>query len=342
VFAELAEWWDAQPLVRQIPFLNTRILGCWEEGFDEPGSRLHVALLHRDRHLVAALPLYESRGRLRTLSQEHASSTDIVTGDDGEVIDELPRWLDTLRVAHLYRVRSESPIVAALPSHPRWLVQRVLRGPYVDLRGWPDPSRPRPSSNFLKGLRRRRRRLEEIGDVTYVDHQSPNEVGAILDRGLRMEAAGWKGERGVATLQVPTHERWFRSVAEVAESEGWLRLSTLHLDDRLIAWSYDLVYEGRRHGLIAAYDESPDVSLLSPGNLLVDEILTHSAAAGLDRYEFGNGDHAWKYDWTAEERHVYDLLVFGSGITGRAVALAKRLSDALRKPEPAGAGISDS
>jgi CelD/BcsL family acetyltransferase involved in cellulose biosynthesis len=106
------------------------------------------------------------------------------------------------------------------------------------------------------------------------------------------------------------------------------------LEDRLIAWCYDLVYAGRRHGLIASYDESPDVAPLSPGNLLVDQVLEHSAAAGMDRYEFGNGDHSWKYDWTSDERRVYDLLIFGSGLAGRVVAGAKRLSDLRRPAEP--------
>lgn len=325
VFAELAEWWDAQPFVRQIPFLNTAILSCWEEGFDEAGSRLHVILLDRDGELVAALPLYEARGRLRSLSQEHASSIDIVHGDDPEVIERLPRWLDSLQIAHLYRVREESPIVSAVDTHPRWNVQRVLSGPYVDLDGGIGTGRRRPSNDFLKGLRRRRRRLEELGTVTYVDHPAPDEVDALLNRGLELEAGGWKGQRGVAALQVPTHEQWFRNVAEVAQDRGWLRLSSLYLEDRLLAWCYDLVYAGRRHGLIAAYDESVDVKPMSPGNLLVHQILEHSSDAGLDRYEFGNGDHAWKYDWTDTERRVYDLLLFGSGLSGRTAAGLRKL-----------------
>ncbi len=340
VFAELAGWWDAQPFVRQIPFLNSAVLSCWEEGFDELGSRLHVLLLHREGDIVAALPLYEGKGRLRSLSQEHASSTDIVHGDDPEVIEQLPRWLDSLKIAHLYRVREESAVVAALANHSRWNVQRVLNGPYVDLGSGLGQGRHRPSSDFLKGLRRRRRRLEEMGTVTYVDHPAPEEVGSLLSRGMELEARGWKGQKGVAALQVPSHERWFRNVAEVAQDKGWLRLSGLYLEDRLLAWSYDLVYSGRRHGLIAAYDESPDVKPLSPGNLLVHQILEHSSDAGLDRYEFGNGDHAWKYDWTDSERHVYDLLIFGSGVSGRAASGLRKLRQIRRPSTPAKVGAT--
>jgi CelD/BcsL family acetyltransferase involved in cellulose biosynthesis len=322
VFSELSEWWDRQPIARGLPFLHSKILGCWEDGFEEAGSRLHVLVLQRDGELVAALPLYQARGRLRSLDQEHATWFDVVAGEDPEVDEEIPRWLDSLSLAHLYRMREESPIVAALDSHPRWVVQKILDGPYVDLSAGMEAIRSRLSKEFMRTLRRRRRRLEEMGEIEFVDHPPGPEVGSVLEEGLRLEASGWKGRRGVATFDVPSYERWFRSVAEVAEDEGWLRLSALRLDGRLLAFRYDLVYAGRRFGLITCFDESPDVASMSPGSLLVESVLERSAADGITAYEFGNGRHSWKFDWTSNQRRVYDLLVFGSGPKGRALSMA--------------------
>jgi CelD/BcsL family acetyltransferase involved in cellulose biosynthesis len=193
------------------------------------------------------------------------------------------------------------------------------------------------SKEFHRTLRRRRRRLTELGEVTYVDHPPRDQVESVLNEGLRLEAEGWKGREGVAVLNRPTHERWYRSVAEVAEDEGWLRLSSLYMDDRLLAFRYDLQYGSSRHGLISSYDESPDVSF-STGSLLLESVLEQSATDALRTYEFGYGNHPWKYDWTSDERRVYDLLIFGSGLAGRAVAMAKRLSDLIRDAEPAVVG----
>jgi CelD/BcsL family acetyltransferase involved in cellulose biosynthesis len=193
------------------------------------------------------------------------------------------------------------------------------------------------SKEFHRTLRRRRRRLTELGEVTYVDHPSPNQVESVLNEGLRLEAAGWKGEKGVAVLNLPTHERWFRSVAEVAEDKGWLRLSSLYLDDRMLAFRYDLHYGDKRYGMISSYDESPDLSF-STGSLLLESVLEQSAEDAVGTYEFGYGSHPWKYDWTSDERQVFDLLIIGSGFVGRAVAGVKRLRDRGRPAEPAVVG----
>ncbi len=334
VFIELADWWDTQPVVEENPFLNTAMLGCWEDGFDESGSQLNVLLLHRDGELVAGLPLYRAGGRYRSLDQEHVQSFDVVTGSDEEVLAEIPRWLDRLGVAHLYRVRTDSPIIASLPSHGRWFLQRTLKGPFVRLDQGFDPVQEASRRRTTRS--RHRRRLSELGQVKFVDHVGTEDVDSMLDEGFRLEAAGWKGKHGVSTLDMPGYHKWFRSVAGVAEARGWLRLSSLRLDERLLAFQFDLVFDRTRYLLITCYDEAPDVASLSPGSLLIESVLEQSAQAGLHRYELGNGNQPWKYDWTSEEREVHDLLIFGTGLRGRSMAAAHRLRRALGKGRSGG------
>jgi len=330
VYSELSGWWDAQPVAREVPYLNSRILSCWNEGFDEPGSKRNVLLLKHDGDVVAGLPLYKSRGRLRTPSRAHSDSIDVVAGDDPDVWAQIPRWLDGLSIAHLYRLRQDSPLIEAASDHARWSVPLVLQSPYVDLGNGMEHVRAGLSKEFARTLRRRRRRLEELGEVRYVDHPSAADVQSVLNQGFQLEAQGWKGKEGVAVLNLPTHEAWYRSVAEVAEDQRWLRLSALYLNERLIAFRYDLEYQGRRHGLISTYDEGPDVAL-STGSLLLESALEQSVADGVDSYEFGYGAHPWKYDWTSKERLVYDLLILGSGLPGQVVAAARRFHGGLRR-----------
>ena len=316
VFDELAEWWDAQPIAQQVPFLNSRILNCWQDGCDEPGSRRHVLLLRRDGELVAGLPLYRSRGRLRSQSSAQSDSIDVVTVPDEEVVDHLAEWLDTMTIVQLLHIREASALLRGAPQHPRWSVSKVKKGPYVDLTDGMDQVRAGWRKDFARTLRRRRRRLEEMGPVTYVDHPAPHDIESVLNEGLALEAAGWKGEAGVAVLNQPTVEKWYRSVAEVAQENGWLRLSSLYLDERMVAFRYDLQYGDKRYGQISSYDPSPDVSF-STGSLVLEESLERAAMDGLSAYEFGKGAHPWKYDWTSRERNLYDLFILGSGLGGR-------------------------
>jgi CelD/BcsL family acetyltransferase involved in cellulose biosynthesis len=199
-----------------------------------------------------------------------------------------------------------------------------MKSPYVDLTGGVDAVSAMRSKEFARTLRRRRRRLEELGALRFVDHPSPGEIDAVLKEGLRLEAEGWKGKEGVAVLNRPAHESWYRSVAEVAQDEGWLRLSALYLDDRMLAFRYDIQYGTRRYGQISSYDESPEVSF-STGSLLLESVIDQSVVDGLSTYEFGFGSHPWKYDWTSDERLVYDLIVFGRSPSGRALSVARRM-----------------
>jgi CelD/BcsL family acetyltransferase involved in cellulose biosynthesis len=326
VFSRLAPWWDAQAAARANPFLNSAILACWEDGFDEAGSRLNVELLYLDGDIVAALPLYKARGRLRSLARAHSEPFDVVANEDEEVVEHLPVWLDSLTMTHLYRVADTSPIMAALPEHERWLVQTTFKSPYVDLRSGMNRVRAGMSKDFQRTLRRRRRRLEEMGTLTMVEHTTDDQPSGMLAAGLRLEAAGWKGQRGHAVLNDPTHERWYRSMTDVAQDRGWLRLCGLYLDKRLVAFRYDVQVGDTRWGMLSAFDESPDVASLSPGTLLLETVLENAAASGLTAYEFGSGNDSWKYEWNPSVRQVYDLLLFGSGLPGRALHLAKTRS----------------
>ncbi len=326
VFSRLAAWWDTRDAARANPFLTSAVLACWEDGFDEPESMLNVELLYRDGDLVAALPLYKARGRLRTLSRAHSEPFDVVANNDEEVVEHLPVWLDSLTMTYLYRVAESSPIVSALPEHERWLVQTTFNSPYVDLGDGMDQVRAGMSKDFQRTLRRRRRRLEEIGPLTFVEHTSLKEPSGMLAAGLRLEAAGWKGQRGHAVLNDPTHDRWYRSMSEVAANQGWLRLCGLYLDDRLLAFRYDIEVGDTRWGMLSAFDETPDVASLSPGTLLLETVLENAASSGVAAYEFGSGNDSWKYEWNPSVRQVYDLFLFGSGFTGRALHLAKTKS----------------
>jgi CelD/BcsL family acetyltransferase involved in cellulose biosynthesis len=247
----------------------------------------------------------------------------VVCVDDPEVIAYLPVWLDTLHVAHLYRVPASSPIVEAASHNDRWHVQSVFKMPYLDLSDGFDAVLASMSKNRRSDVRRCRRRLAERGDLRFVAHPNDRDVSSSLSAGLELQARGWKGEHGHAVLNNPVHERWYRSLAEVTNDVGWLRVSSLYLDDRLLSFAFGLWVDGVAYGMLNAYDESDDVRSLSPGNVLFGELFAHAADEGMNRYELGSGDDPWKFQWTRNADLAYDLLLFGAGVRGRALNMLR-------------------
>lgn len=316
VFAELADWWDAQDGPRELPLLRSNVLAAWNEGFEHPSSRRAVHLLLRGDEPVAALPLFRVRGRLRSMGREWPGAFDVVASDAGDVVERLPEWLASLPILQLYRVRDESPIVRWAAERKSWVTQQVFDAPYVDLTSGRAGVDAGTSRELRKSLRRRRRRMDELGDVRVVDQPVRSADDELLGAGLAMEAAGWKGPAAVAVRTNPEAEAWFSALLAECAPSGALRTAGLFVDDRLVAWACDLVVGSRRYGLLSAYDEAPSIARLSPGNLLLDQLFDAAISEGLDTYELGRGVD-WKSSWSDARRRYHDFRIFGSGPIGR-------------------------
>ena len=317
VFGELAPWWNDQPIVRCNPYLRTEVLQGWEDGWFMPGSTLRVAVLSRDDQPVAALPLFRCQGRYRSIGASWVEPFDVVGATDPEVVAFLPRWLDGLSYAVLNRVRGSSPIVALLDSAPRWRERRSWDAPFIDLSEGIVGVRVSLGSNLMRKLRRRERRLRELGELSFV-HLDTFDAD-LAESGLELEAAGWKGRDGVAMLHRPRHLPWFRHLTEALGELGFLRMSGLYLEDRLVAFAHDVDGDGERLSTVSSYEEAHDVARCSPGLLLLEDILDRASSQGVGAYQLGGDPAPWKEAWASGWARTVDLQVFGSGVAGRVL-----------------------
>lgn len=122
-----------------------------------------------------------------------------------------------------------------------------------------------------KDLRRRRRRLDEMGVVTVETATSGPQLADAIEAFLQLEAAGWKGGQGTAmACRTATAELARTYFGRPGPGVG-ARADVLALDGRPIAVSLALVSGGTAHLLKTAYDES--LARVSPGLLLEDEIV---------------------------------------------------------------------
>ncbi len=330
---QLSHWWNGQPAPREIPYLHTDLLLSWVSAFVGPREQLQIRVLFKDDEPVAAMPMFQARNDLRSLSH-HSDPFDVVVSTDSETLEYLPRWIHQSGTARFFKLRQQSPLVTGLNAESRWWLEGFRRSLYVDLSQGIEAAREETIRNHRRGLRRRWRRLEEMGEVRLVDHPEADQVSVVLQRCLELEASGWKGEKGRAILQRPDHERWQRGLVEAAQHHGWLRLSTLSLNDQLIAFALDLVYGANRYGLLTSYDESPDMARLSVGNLLLDKILELSASDGLDAYQMGHGSQEAKLHWTDQSHTIYDMSVYGGGPVASIQHLRRSLRTRLGKADP--------
>jgi CelD/BcsL family acetyltransferase involved in cellulose biosynthesis len=347
-FAALRAEWDA--LLAEgpvdLPFARHAYVGAWLDAFAPQGRLTVLVARGPDGRAVGMAPFLEAhRAGLTILeapANDHSCRVEWTLGADAAgAVDALwghlrdrERW-DVLVLRDVPRDGPTSALLAAAAArdrHPtgRWA---SLRTPYLRLGGV--PRERKASSKFVGNLRRRMRRLEEQGAVSYrrVDGGTvgggtvgggTEEVDAFLERFFALEAAGWKGERGTAIAKDPRLVAFYRGVAHAAAREGWLALRALELDGRPVAMHFGLLHAGVYSLPKPAYDEA--LGACSPGQLLFREVLAECEARGLRELDFLGPDMPWKREWEPDVRHHDWLYVYRPGPAGVALhALKHRL-----------------
>ncbi len=176
------------------------------------------------------------------------------------------------------------------------------------------------SKSMLKTLRRRARRLEEMGQVEIEVVTGTEFAEERLDEGLALETAGWKGRRGTAIATDATLRRFYLEAVLSAARAGRLSLAFLRLDGRAVAFHLDFVDGNILYGLKGTYAE--DLAQVSPSRILRHERIKQAFADGLQAYEFLGADEPYKADWANALTRLETLEAYSSSPAGRVLELA--------------------
>ena len=332
-FGRLAGEWNA--LVRETrdePFLRHEFFRIWLDNF-APRASLRV-LLGRDVEgkLVAALPLIEERGsilgapvrRLIAAANAHSCRFDLIARDT--------RAAGQMFFAHLATRGGWDVLVLqdVREGGGGWSIYRTARdagfpagallslaSPFFALPPTPGEMEARLRSKFKANLRRRRRKLEAMGEVALEHVTGGPDLYGRLEEGYALEAFGWKGRRGSAIALEDRRWGFYTELARAASYRGYLSLYFLRVGGRAVAFHYGLQVGGRYYLLKPAYDET--MSECSPGQLLMEEVVRHSIARGVKEFDFLGPDMPWKREWADMVRPHYGLWIFPDTPYGRAL-----------------------
>ncbi|HYY82950.1 MAG TPA: GNAT family N-acetyltransferase, partial [Beijerinckiaceae bacterium] len=127
------------------------------------------------------------------------------------------------------------------------------------------------SASRRKGLRRRRSKLAELGEVTFRSVTEGPALAEAVEDFLALERAGWKGSRGTALASRPATIELARALFASAGGPVAARADMIRLDGRPIAVSLALDCGRTAHLLKTAFDES--LRAYGPGVVLEAEIV---------------------------------------------------------------------
>jgi CelD/BcsL family acetyltransferase involved in cellulose biosynthesis len=312
-FAGLAPEWDE--LVRRAgsgPFSAPGWFDAWWEAFGH--GQLELVALRREGNLAAVLPLHRRYGMRRSLTNWHTPELRLPAADAAARAALVGRVLGGTRLPLLVgMVTAGTPDVtdlkAAAEAAGLWtIVRSIERSPFVPLTGtWEEYEAGLPAQR-RRELRRRRRRLEERGELSFEVADGSERLEQLLAEGIAVEGSGWKDAEGTAIGSRPETRLFYTRVARWAAERGSLRLAFLRLDGRAIAFHFTIEEGGSAYQLKGGYD--PGLKVLSPGLLLIREMLAWAFSRGLHTYEFLGADEGFKLDWTASTRDRLALQAF--------------------------------
>jgi CelD/BcsL family acetyltransferase involved in cellulose biosynthesis len=140
-------------------------------------------------------------------------------------------------------------------------------------------------------LRRKRRRLQR----TYPEARFRTATPATLARDLRRFVdlhRGAEGHKGY--FMQPEIASFFERIALDFSLRGWLHLDFLEVEDVVLASTFGFELDGTFYLYNSAYDA--DAARLSPGLVLVSELVKESIARGVESFDFLRGPERYKYE----------------------------------------------
>jgi CelD/BcsL family acetyltransferase involved in cellulose biosynthesis len=327
------EWDRLAEHLRAAPFLRPGWITAWWRAFGH-GS-LRVFTVRTEDRLMGLVPIVRQGSLLRSPTNSETPIFGFLV-DDGEGARHLAAALLSVGVRRwdLSFLRPNDSGSVCLREEARsrgfrTVTRLIARSPYVNTEGDWSVYEASVDAKLRSEVRRRRRRLEEQGELSLEIADGSEELNGLLDEGFRVERSGWKGEYGTAIDADPRTRRFYKDIARWAREQGWLRLAFLRLDGRAIAFDLCLETDESHFLLKTGYDQ--DFHRFGPGVLLRTMMLERAFLGRVNTYEFLGtvlgANNRWKLDWTQESHGYMRFVAFAGSARGTAEWSALRYGD---------------
>ncbi len=314
------------------PFLFPSWIDTWVTWY-QPQSRIEIFDARAGEQVIGALPLLRESTWLCGVPVRRLRPPYSLTSPDPYELQTVPGGQDLAAEAiwnHLRRDRSWDVIelvdLAAGSSAAALIAQAEASGfvtgrrpsrvtPWVDLTTITDPF-AHTTAKFRANLRRRRRNLEQLGNLQLVRHTDLSSD--VVNQFLELEHAGWKGRNGTSILSSATDTMYHCAIARVAAEAGHLAIYSLEFDGKPIAMHFGVIAQNRYSVPKLAFDEQ--FHEYAPGHILVHDVLQDLIARDIAEFDFLGNQMDWKREWTPLTRSCERVHIFNRTTCGLAAA----------------------
>ncbi len=306
-------------------FLSFDWLRAWWTHLGTARQRLFVLCARRQGRLTAILPLMISQDSrrgialrsLRFLGGGMSDRMGLLADPEPEAASEaLAQHLEARSAIWDRLDLSDLPLDAeasrclARALHKRELSGELREGhpcPLLPIQtDWESFYKERISAKTRSNNRNKTRRLEKQGALRFRFVRDLATDPEALEMVFQMdERDAYHDRPRRRPFDSEAGQRFFREIAGSFSRRGWLYLALMELDGKLIAYRLNFRYRNRHFDYFPGF--APDFNRLSPGRLLMTEILRDCFESGIEEVDFLRGFEEWKAEWTDQARSNANL-----------------------------------
>ncbi len=335
----IASDWDAlvRSMPRPSPFMSTAwLLPWWRHHGAE--RRMCVLAAFDGEAFVGGLALEIERRApgievAHLMGRHHAALGGVIADPAHEAV-VTPGLVDRLSLSGADYVDffglSPEGALAQYAAGNAVLLERV-ESPVLDVsRGWETTYREKTSSKRRNLHKRRRRQLEELGDLSVTIASTPDDLAGVIDEAFRLHDLRWAGRHDGSEFTTEVGRRFNVDALQAFGEAGVARILVIRLDGKAVAFHYYLIFAGRMFVYRLAFD--PDLSRFSPGLIATLAAIEAAVEEGVTRVEYLGGGERYKLELSDGPAPLYQCIGFPQTSRGRVGARVERtaLSAGLR------------
>jgi len=181
-----------------------------------------------------------------------------------------------------------------------------------------------------------RRRLSKLGPVAFIVAESPADRQRILEAMLQQKSRRYLETWGTDGLDRPGYRQYYSGLVERSQWPGPLVLSALEVNGEIVATNWGFLANRRFIGIVMTF-EAGAWKRLSPGRILLEDLLKWNFERGNSVFDFGLGDETYKLAYADQTLALCQAAIpvnmigkiYHSGRRTRAWRLVKRVQRSL-------------
>ena len=247
--------------------------------------------------------------------------------------------LATQRVVHKWSqlrrgAGAAAPIAASLKQRGWSLDEAKINVcPYIPLAGktW-ETYLGALGAEHRYNFNRKWKRLNRDFSVSFGQVVDSDECHTAIGQMIAQHNTRWQERGGSDAFHLAGLRAFHREFSQIALGLGWLRLYSLRLDEKPVAFLYGFLYRQKFYFYQSSFDEA--YSKHSPGLIAMGLAIRSAIEEGAQEYDLLHGDEPYKSHWSCDRRELGRLELYPPDALGRfwhtAVGLARRAKN--RRP----------